>query len=532
MRLYQFFAVITILWVALFLAACQPLPIVVTPTPVPMAEQNEAVARRFYEAINQGNLDAFDEFVAADLVDHNLVPGQAPGLEGLKQAIAGIRAGFPDFQVTNEEIIAQGDRVVVRSTVRGTHQGEFEGIPPTGKPVEIGAIDIWRVVDGKLVEVWHVEELLSLMGQIGAIPTGEAAPPAAETIATGLNGPMGVLVDPAGPVWVIDSGIGGDTELSFINPFSGQEAPASFGQSARVLQIAPDSTPTEAASLPSVVINPPEAAGGARLAVLEGTLYATTGFWIEGPKAERPALMPSVVKIEAGEVTQVADTWQLENSQNPDGFVRESHPYGLAAGPDGKLWVAEAGANDLLKIDPTTGQVELVVVFEGVPSPLPNSNRGNAMESDPVPTGVAFDREGTLYVSLLPGFPFLPGSAKVVTVDPETGAVSDYATGLTMLTDLRLGPDGNLYAISFGQFIEEGPVPNQGAIIRVRKGDASEVLVEGLPFPTSIDFNAAGDAYVTINGLGAPGSGEVVLYKGLTGLAGQPVSEIMEEPAP
>jgi hypothetical protein len=154
------------------------------------------------------------------------------------------------------------------------------------------------------------------------------------------------------------------------------------------------------------------------------------------------------------------------------------------------------------------------------------------MEADPVPTGVAFDPAGNVYVSHLPGFPFLPGSAKVVKVTPA-GQVSDYATGLTMLTDLRNGPDGNMYAVQIGVFTEQGPTPNSGAIIRVKEGDASEVVLSGLSFPTSVDFNAAGDAYVTINGIGAPGSGEVVMYSDLTSQAGTPLaSAAPAQPAP
>jgi hypothetical protein len=95
-----------------------------------------------------------------------------------------------------------------------------------------------------------------------------------------------------------------------------------------------------------------------------------------------------------------------------------------------------------------------------------------------------------------------------------------------MLTDLRTGPDGTMYAVQFGQFTEEGPVPNSGNIIRVKAGDASEVVVSGLSFPTSIDFNANGDAYVTINGVGAPGSGEVVMFSALTTMAGTPLADV------
>ena len=148
-----------------------------------------------------------------------------------------------------------------------------------------------------------------------------------------------------------------------------------------------------------------------------------------------------------------------------------------------------------------------------------------------MPTGVAFDSAGNTYVSLLPGFPFLPGSSKVVKVGAD-GSVSDYATGLTMLTDLQTGPDGMLYAVSFGQFTETGPVPNMGALLRIKEGGASEVLVDGLSFPTSIDFSDAGDAFVTVNGVGAPGSGEVVRFDGLTSMTGSPLSAPAAGPAP
>jgi sugar lactone lactonase YvrE len=334
------------------------------------------------------------------------------------------------------------------------------------------------------------------------------------TVAGGFNGPQGVLVAPDGSVWVIDSGVGGDTEIPFFDPETGEETTATIGETARVVQIAPDGTQTVAASLPSVLVGM-EASGGARLALLNGTLYATSGAWID-TAGDAPATptMSAVVKIEGGEAIPVVDTWALENARNPDGFVKESHPYGLAAGPDGNLWVADAGANTLIRIIPDSDGLDLVAVFDGLPSPLPNPNRGGAMESDPVPTGVAFDGDGNIYVSFLPGFPFLPGSAKVVKVTLD-GQVSDYATGLTMITDLRTGPDGELYAVQLGQFTEEGPVPNSGAIIHVKEGAASESIVDSLSFPTSIDFGPDGDAYVTINGVGAPGSGEVVMFANL-----------------
>lgn len=355
-----------------------------------------------------------------------------------------------------------------------------------------------------------------------------------EVVASGFNGPMGVVVAPDGSIWVIDSGLGGDQDMPFVDPQTGESMTAKFGESAQVVQVAPDGSQTVAASLPSVATGM-DNIGGARLALLNGTVYATVGQWTGDPTSS-PTIpdTPGVVKIEGGQVSGVASTWPLESSQNPDGTLVDTHPYGLAAGPDGMLWVADAGANDLVKIDPASGDVTLVTAFGGLPGPLPNPARNGAMEADPVPTGVAFDDAGNAYVSFLSGFPFVPGSAKVVKVSSD-GTVSDYATGLTTLTQIVRGPDGNFYAVSFGQFSEQGPAPNSGAIIRVKEGDASEVVVDGLAFPTSIDFNGDGDTFVTTNGVGAPGSGEVVKFAGLTGMAGSPIpaemAPAMEAPA-
>jgi hypothetical protein len=340
-------------------------------------------------------------------------------------------------------------------------------------------------------------------------------------IATGFNGPMGILVAPDGSVWVIDSGIGGDQEFTMKNPETGEDTKVTFGETARVVQVAPDGKQTVAATLPSYALGE-ETSGGSRLALLNGVLYATSGGWEKmEAQPDPPPNTAVVVKIEGGKATEVAQPWRLEWEKNPGGFAVDSHPYGLAAGPDGNLWVADAGGNDLLKVNPSTGQVELVAVFPGIPGPMPNPERGGAKESDPVPTGVAFGADGAVFVSLLPGFPFLPGSSKIVKVGSD-GSISDYATGLSMTTDIRNGPDGNIYAVQFGQFTQTGPVPNSGSIVRVKAG-VPEVVLSGLSFPTSIDFNPAGDAFVTINGVGAPGSGQLVKYAALTSAAGSPL---------
>jgi len=343
----------------------------------------------------------------------------------------------------------------------------------------------------------------------------QEATPAEEgpvTVATGFNGPMGVAVEADGTLWVSDSGTGGDGTLAFPDPETGQPGEMPFGPTARLVRIDPDGTQTDVAMMPSFLLGA-EAIGAGHITLMNGALYVTSGAWSDGTGMERPEHMASVLRVDDGGVTEVAETWSLERDHNPVTGLVETHPYGPKAGPDGRLWLADAAGNTLLSIDPTSGDVELVATFDILPSPVANPARGNAMETEPVPTNVAF-AGGATYVSLLPGAPFAPGSGKVVRVAAD-GSVSDYATGFTMLTDLQTGPDGNLYAVSMAQTGEQGPTPGSGSVIRVRQGTASETILSGLSFPTALAFAANGDAYVTINGVGAPGSGEIVRYPGL-----------------
>ena len=137
-----------------------------------MSEENKALARRYVEeAINKGNLAVIDELTADDFVEHNPFPGQAPGVEGEKQLISMMRAAFPDLHSTIEDVIAEGDKVVLRATTRGTHKGEFMGIPPTGKQVTVTEIHIVRFANGKGVDHWGEVDMMGMMQQLGAMPT-------------------------------------------------------------------------------------------------------------------------------------------------------------------------------------------------------------------------------------------------------------------------------------------------------------------------------------------------------------------------
>src|SRR6266568_843369 len=134
-------------------------------------EANKASVRRFYdEVFNKKNRAAIDEFIDLSHVDHAAPPGTPGGLKGVKQTLTMYLTAFPDLHFTVEDLIAEGDKVVARLTTRGTQQGVFMGIPPTGKQVTVTAIDINRIVGDKSVEHWLNMDTLGLLHQLGAIP--------------------------------------------------------------------------------------------------------------------------------------------------------------------------------------------------------------------------------------------------------------------------------------------------------------------------------------------------------------------------
>src|SRR5690242_15925481 len=129
-------------------------------------EANKAIARRDLEEVwGDGNLATVDELYASDVIDHNPLPGQAPGREGVKQVVAMVSRAFPG-EATITGMIAEGDTVARWETIRGRHEGEFMGMPATHKPFTLSAIDVLRIVDEKIVEMWHQEDMMGLMQQL------------------------------------------------------------------------------------------------------------------------------------------------------------------------------------------------------------------------------------------------------------------------------------------------------------------------------------------------------------------------------
>ena len=144
-----------------------------------MSTDAKDVTRRFYEEIiNQKNVHAIDRFCTADFVDHNPPPGGKGSLDATKQQFLELVAAFPDLKMMVQDQIAEGDRVVNRVLVRGTHKGEYMGMPGSGKTVEIGGIDILRMVNGKAAERWGYFDDVKLMQQLGAMPGPTKVTPA------------------------------------------------------------------------------------------------------------------------------------------------------------------------------------------------------------------------------------------------------------------------------------------------------------------------------------------------------------------
>ncbi len=139
-------------------------------------EENKAIARRWYEeGISGHNVAVLDELFAPDFVNHD--SGAPTGdREGLKQLLAGGLSAFPDLQATIADMVAEGDKVVVRSTLHGTHQGALMGIPATGKAVAITGLYLLRFAQGKIAEAWVEQDNLGMMQQLGVIPAPGQAP--------------------------------------------------------------------------------------------------------------------------------------------------------------------------------------------------------------------------------------------------------------------------------------------------------------------------------------------------------------------
>jgi len=142
------------------------------PGPPTPAEENKTILLKYIDEVwHKNNPAAVDEFLAPDYRRYTSPTAEPLTLAGQKQRLAGFRAAFPDIHLEIADVLAEGDRVVLRSTIRGTHLGAFQGIPPTGHRVYVSLLDAFRFKDGKIVEHWGGPDLLDLVQQLGAVVT-------------------------------------------------------------------------------------------------------------------------------------------------------------------------------------------------------------------------------------------------------------------------------------------------------------------------------------------------------------------------
>jgi steroid delta-isomerase-like uncharacterized protein len=132
---------------------------------------NIAIVRKFFDVgPSKGDIAAADSLLHSEFTLHTPLPTPGPGIEEMNNVITTCRAAFAGLHVTIDDIMADGNRVIARFTARGTHNGEFMGVPPTGKAITLTAIEIFRIKDGKIAELWGEVNMMGLMQQLGMLP--------------------------------------------------------------------------------------------------------------------------------------------------------------------------------------------------------------------------------------------------------------------------------------------------------------------------------------------------------------------------
>ena len=359
--------------------------------------------------------------------------------------------------------------------------------------------------------------------------------PDVDVIATGLDNPRHVAVGSNGDVYVAESGRGGD-HATADSCFDSAEGFACTGNSGAVTRISTRWRHTDQERVLTGLASFAPVGGGNAIGphgifVKGGKVYVTNG----GPTAptrndevvlrdptlvaEDPvsALYGTLLKLRKhGRFSQIADLWAFENENNPDeedgNPLVDSNPVDVFAGHRGRLYVADAGGNTILRVS-RGGDVRVVSLFPNIPTPDPFG--GPDIDMNAVPTGVVEGRDGALYVSQLTGFPFPIGGANVFRVDPRSGEFTTYASGFTNAMDLAFGRDGTMYVLEIDSDSLLPPIgPNRdGGLWAVPRGGGTPEKIE-LPAGTLIEpggiaVGKRGELYVS-NHAREAGIGEVL----------------------
>lgn len=290
--------------------------------------------------------------------------------------------------------------------------------------------------------------------------------PTVREYATGFNTPLGLELDSRNRIWVTEAGTGNnDGRVSLIMP-NGRVYPVIEGF---VSVVDPEGNPS----------------GLNHLILKNGMLWILHG-------AEGRLYMADVTDFKAGDMPLQASelTYEEVGAFVMEQDFHESNLYNLSFGPDGDLFMVDAGANAIIRRDAETAELSVFATFPDFENP---TQIGPPMVNA-VPTGIVYDGNRFL-VSTLTGFPFLEGEAKIYAVD-RNGNVSVYQDGFTTLVDIDLGLDKQPVVLQFAEFGPTGFIPETGRIIRAAH-DRRSTLTEGLSFPTDIELAGIRTAYVT-----------------------------------
>ncbi len=279
--------------------------------------------------------------------------------------------------------------------------------------------------------------------------------------ASGLENPIGIEIDGQGRLWVAESGTGNDDSQVSIVTTDGQVHPFLVG-------------------LPSeIVFGDPMGAMHVHFDV-NGDLLIVQGGGFDSLSAsilrvDTSGFSPGDPPFGVGNIQAVYDIGTFVLGQ---GFA-ESNPFRVAIGPNDDLYITDAAANAIIRLERSTGDLSVFVTFDPIGS------------GDAVPTGIVY-AGNSFYVGVLTGFPYTQGTAKVYEVDLSSN-VSIFRDGLTAVVDLNVDPrDSNLVVLQIG-----GIQPNAGGIYKLFSGGATDTLADGLNFPTGMHFNPSGDLFVS-----------------------------------
>jgi hypothetical protein len=338
-----------------------------------------------------------------------------------------------------------------------------------------------------------------------------------QAVATGLNNPRGLDFAPNGALFIAEAGTGGGSTGTRV---TGPEGELSFGLTGSVTRVFRGVQERIVTGLPSLAAEDGSGAIGPS-AVAFGQLghgYLAVGLGLE-PELRASPLGPLAAPLGTlhqltmnGQLRLLADLAAFEEHHDPDGLGPDSNPNGVAAGPRGGVYVADAGANALLYVS-ASGSISVVAVFPNrtvaTPPALPQPPFPAQLSMQSVPTNVVVGADGAVYVSELTGFPFPPGEARIYRVVPGS-APTVYASGFTHIIDLEFDRHGNLYVLEINAsgLLSGSPA---GRLARINAGDGTvqTIVAEGLIMPGGMAIGPDGAIYIS-NFSVVPGGGEVV----------------------